>query len=246
MNFKEEMLELISSGKLLLHDYEKSNCSKSGFMEKRGGLRKSWKKRWFILLKDTPIILYFVNEESDTPKGIIIFESVKEVDTKEFKKANVISIESKISFTGSNKHENRKYYFMSKNEDEKNEWIQTFNKIKNDKIRDLKTINKSKDGFTPFGIIEKTETIDNPLDEKLVLPEKYKNTKKNICKTIRQIYNKEDEEEITEEFYNLTDLEKIKEIIFGRTTGHIVLRIYITHNVLNTKMKKVLGLLLLY
>ncbi|XP_063715353.1 cytohesin-1-like [Symsagittifera roscoffensis] len=48
---------------------------KSGFLEKQGGERKSWTKRYFVLHSD--ILYYYTDDTATSPKGIIILQNLE-------------------------------------------------------------------------------------------------------------------------------------------------------------------------
>ena len=51
---------------------------RAGFMSKKGGIRKNWQRRWFVLYSTTQLV-YYVDDDCATRKGVIELSDVTSV-----------------------------------------------------------------------------------------------------------------------------------------------------------------------
>lgn len=99
--------EHISSSRPDLHI-----ASKEGYLVKLGAIRKSWKRRWFVMHKNT--LKYFQNRDSSSPKRTIdIKEAVlaKEDDTQGKRNCFLLALPS------------RTFFFVASTSVEAKEWL---------------------------------------------------------------------------------------------------------------------------
>ena len=84
----------------------------------------------------------------------------------------------------------------------------------------------------------------NALDKDLKLPNGY-TKKKEICTLLRQLFQLQETDDVSNEFYEVTDLKKIEQNIFGNIINmeqdFFVVRLYVRHNVLQNFSDKLMG-----
>ena len=79
-----------------------------------------------------------------------------------------------------------------------------------------------------FSFNTKKNKLINLINKKLILPNKYEKTKKEVIKCIRKVYEHVD---ITEEFDSFTNLENIVENIFSSQEKQISIRAFLKNYV---------------
>ncbi|KAJ3442161.1 sesquipedalian [Anaeramoeba flamelloides] len=98
---------------------KKGSTTKTGFMTKRGGSFKSWKKRWFIL--SGSILMYYKTKNDKKPLGEIALQGI------EIKMLNG----AKSSFVID--HTDRRSYFLRCSDDkERKDWVDTIHEVMTD------------------------------------------------------------------------------------------------------------------
>jgi len=107
----------------------KDICIKQGFMNKQGAVRKSWKMRWFVLQRN--MLLYFKAQNQKKPLGVLdIVGSIFDDKLVDPSKKNVsFSLVVPKSFTAEKQYRNRAYIFVTKTEQEKEEWVKELQKF---------------------------------------------------------------------------------------------------------------------
>eukprot|EP01091_Cochliopodium_minus_P020421 TRINITY_DN8927_c0_g1_i1.p1 TRINITY_DN8927_c0_g1~~TRINITY_DN8927_c0_g1_i1.p1 ORF type:complete len:455 (-),score=111.19 TRINITY_DN8927_c0_g1_i1:11-1351(-) len=75
------------------------------------------------------------------------------------------------------------------------------------------------------------------------LPKEYKDTKKPVLEDIKKLFKRGENDSIEQEVLHLTNLEQIKQDLFGDMgdSQYLVVRIYIKHNVLKTAKEMLMG-----
>ena len=95
--------------------------------------------------------------------------------------------------------------------------------------------------FSNFGGAKKK----NPKDENLKIPSGAGVGDKDVWGLLRKLFNLTEDDDISEEFKFVTDLQTIEEHLFGKTIqmgqDFFVLRLYVRHNVLSSFGDKMLG-----
>jgi len=94
---------------------------KEGFITRRGGRFKSWKKRYFVLTSNS--ILYFVNAEDELPKGTIPLASFLALESV------IDSSEAKKPFCFGIKTDTRTYYISCDNSLEQQKWMRSIGTV---------------------------------------------------------------------------------------------------------------------
>ena len=92
-----------------------ANGKKQGWLLKRGGFVKSWKRRWFVL--EYPILKYYVNPADSTPKGQI---NCEETTLTEKHAQQEVAKEHCFAMY----HPDRRTYFLkAEDEDDMMRWV---------------------------------------------------------------------------------------------------------------------------
>lgn len=97
---------------------------KQGYMEKKGELNKSWRRRWFVL-QPNYILKYYKEESSHDPQGSIDISNIVQVQMKN------TTQDKKYSFTLVGR--DRRWFLACENETEKREWTRMFMRLRDTK-----------------------------------------------------------------------------------------------------------------
>lgn len=117
---------------------------KEGWLTKRGGRRKNWKKRWFVIRHKTDVE-YYEDEEKTQSKGSIPLKSVLKIVPTDFGSKDTTH---GLSLTTSN----REWMFATESADEQKDWIETIRKA----TGNSKSIRTYKEGWvTKQGLVVK-------------------------------------------------------------------------------------------
>jgi len=95
-----------------------SNPFKSGELKKKGGMRKNWKARWFILQADN--LFYFKSKAERNPIDCIPLNTVSAYKSSSAKRPNVFELHS-TDF-------DRVYFLQANSESERTEWMNAIEK----------------------------------------------------------------------------------------------------------------------
>lgn len=137
-----------------------------GWLTKRGGMVKSWKKRWFQLSLDG-VLRYYSSKGEKKPSGVI---NIKEL-------RNVESVENDTNIPGVLFHvtvPSRTYYLIAETSEDARKWQRAVNLVFEGKIKSSKDLYLLRDPTKPVDETTFKEILDQPKEtptETTVLPE---------------------------------------------------------------------------
>jgi len=128
-HIKEEAKEKQDDDEQLLKAPIPDYVLKSGYMIKRGDVRKNWKRRWFVAKNkaDNFVIEYFENEDADKEKGLIncCGYRVDDFDPEEIEDFGKENTENGIKLEPYD-DTRRKWYFNAESDEDRKEWEKIF------------------------------------------------------------------------------------------------------------------------
>lgn len=101
------------------------NSIKEGFLTKRGGIMKNWKRRFCILTVDS-LNYYEELAEISTPTGTV---DLSASFTYSVEPLNTHGVDRPYVFTITPYNNKRTYYFVTQTEQERDEWIEKLKEV---------------------------------------------------------------------------------------------------------------------